>query len=131
MNNSSKYYQKEALSLYVLRTLNRYSLIYFFLALITVFVITAWLVQPFSPEDYENLLKHCFESLEEEGKFIVVQPSRLESHNPFSYEVLLLVKQDFRGFPSQESLTQLLEKAGFENIAILENFVILAEKPSK
>ncbi|MFX0124514.1 MAG: hypothetical protein ACFFAE_12850 [Candidatus Hodarchaeota archaeon] len=36
--------------------LNRYSLIYFLLALITVFAITAWLMQPFRPEDYENLL---------------------------------------------------------------------------
>ncbi len=89
------------------------------------------LFQRTDPEDYENLLKLCFESLEEEGKFIAIQPSRLEPHEPFSYEVLLLVKQDFRGFPSQESLLQQLEKAGFENIAILENFVILAEKPSK
>lgn len=89
------------------------------------------LFQRTDPKNYENLLKLCFESLEEEGKFIAIQPSRLQPHEPFSYEVLLLVKQDFRGFPSQESLLQQLEKAGFENLTILENFVILAEKPSK
>ena len=36
--------------------MNRYSIIYFLLALITVFIITAWVVQPFSQEDYERLL---------------------------------------------------------------------------
>lgn len=36
--------------------MNRYSIIYLLLALITVFTITAWLVQPFSEEEYSNLL---------------------------------------------------------------------------
>ena len=42
--------------MYILKILNRYSIIYFLLAIITVFTITAWLVQPFSEEDYDNLL---------------------------------------------------------------------------
>lgn len=36
--------------------MNRYSIIYFLLALITVLLIIAWLVQPFKPEEYEDLL---------------------------------------------------------------------------
>ncbi|MFX1514883.1 MAG: hypothetical protein ACFFC6_01105, partial [Promethearchaeota archaeon] len=52
----SEYHQKEAFPLYVIKISNRYSIIYFLLTLITVLIITAWLVHPFSPEDYETLL---------------------------------------------------------------------------